>query len=452
MKQHAGAGAWLRAMAHHGLRSDWLVGILAVIIAFALGAILIVISGASVGDAYIAMFKGAIFNPDVLDSRGFDQAIRPLTDSLRFAAPLILAGLGLGFGFRAGLFNIGGQGQVIFGALGAIAVSIFLDLPPVAHLVVALLAAMIAGGIYAGIAGFLKAKTGANEVIITIMLNNIAGLAIAYALSKKAWQKPGQSNLITPRAEDSAALPTILPAPFKLHLGFVIAVIAVIVYWWLLERSTFGFEVRAVGANPNAAKTAGMSIGTVTTLTMVVSGIFAGLAGANEALGTMYHDNIGVTPTVAGSIGFDAITVALLGRNKPIGIFLSGLLFGAFKAGGFKMQTQGVPIDMILILESVIVLLIAAPALVRWLFHLPKPDGKSLRSIVAGISGAPGTSSATSGSLQEGAQHTGTWENGARNRAHEPASVAGNEDAENRLNRESSPLRAQTTSGKEEQA
>ena len=381
-------GSMFKALMHVSARSGWLVGILAVIIAFALGAILIVISGASVLDAYVAMFKGAIFNPDVLESRGFAQAIRPLTDSLRFAAPLVLAGLGLGFGFRAGLFNIGGQGQIIFGALAAIGVSIFFPMPPVLHLIVALAAAIIAGGIYAGIAGFLKAKTGANEVIITIMLNNIAGLALSFILSQSAWQKPNQSNLISPIARDSAALPSILPAPFKLHLGIIIAVIAVVVYWWLLERSTFGFEVRAVGANPNAARTAGMNIGKVTTMTMVVSGVFAGLAGANEALGTMYHDNTGVSIGIAGTIGFDAITVALLGRNKPWGIFFSGLLFGAFKAGGFKMQTQGVPIDMILILESVIVLLIAAPALVRWIFHLPRPDGKPLREVVAQMGAA----------------------------------------------------------------
>ena len=386
MKKTAAMGVWLRSYVHAAVRSSWLVGILAVIIAFLIGALLIVISGASVFDAYAAMFKGAIFNPDVLATRGFTQAIRPLTDSLRFAAPLILAGLGLGFGFRAGLFNIGGQGQIIFGAIAAIGVSIFFPMPAGIHLIVALLAALLAGGLYAGIAGFLKAKTGANEVIITIMLNNIAGLALAFVLSQDAWQKPNQNNLISPIARDSSALPAILPAPFKLHLGFIIAIMAVILYWWILERCTFGFEVRAVGANSHAARSAGMNIGRVTTLTMVASGMFCGLAGANEALGTMYLDNTGVGTAIAGSIGFDAITVALLGRNKPLGIFFSGLLFGAFKAGGFKMQTQGVPIDMILILESVIVLLIAAPALVRWLFHLPRPDGKGVRDLVAMVS------------------------------------------------------------------
>lgn len=159
----------------------------------------------------------------------------------------------------------------------------------------------------------------------------------------------------------------LLSAPFKLHAGIIVAIIALAAFWWLMERSTLGFKIRAVGANAAAARTAGISVERITAVTMVLSGAFLGLAGANEALGTLGY----VSRDVAGSIGFDAITVALLGRNKPLGTFGAGLLFGAFKAGGYLMQTKGVPIDMILILQSVIVLLIAAPALVRWLFRLP---------------------------------------------------------------------------------
>ncbi len=390
----AGLGGWLRAMVHSAPRSGWLVGILAVIIAFAIGAVFILIAGASVSAAYDAMFKGAIFNYDVVNTRGFMVAIRPFTDSLFFATPLIMAGLGLAFGFRAGLFNIGGAGQIMFGSLAAIWVAFKLDLPFGLHTLVALVAAAMAGGLYAGIAGFLKARTGANEVIVTIMLNQIAILAVAYTLSLPSWHRPGDNNPLTPIAKDTAGFPKILGEGFALHFGFILAIIAVVVFWWVLERSTFGFEVRAVGENPHAACTAGMNIGKVTTLTMLVSGIFAGLAGANEALGTMYQQNSGVASGIAGTIGFDAITVALLGRNKPWGVFFAGLLFGAFKAGGYKMQAQGVPIDMILILESVIVLLIAAPALVRWLFRLPKPDGKGLRELLAEMGGAAGATTA----------------------------------------------------------
>ncbi|MFC5383692.1 ABC transporter permease [Arcanobacterium hippocoleae] len=375
---------WLKGFLHTGLRSGWLVALLAVIFAFLIGAILIVIAGANVGEAYYAMFRGAIFDPQ---ARNFTRAILPLTNTLVYAAPLIIAGLGLGFGFQAGLFNIGGTGQLLFGAIGAIWVATKLTLPVGVHLLVALLVAMLAGGLYAGIAGFLKAKTGANEVIITIMLNSIAALAMAYLLSLPYWQAASSNNPQTAVASPTAQLPMLLPAPFKLHSGIIIAILATVIYWWVLQRSTFGFELRAVGANHHAAHTAGMSIARVTTLTMVGSGIFLGLAGANQALGTLGY----VTAGIAGSIGFDAITVALLGRNKPLGIFFSGLLFGAFQAGGYAMQTRDVPIDMILILQSLIVLFIAAPALVRFIVRLPKPDGKTLREYVATISEAQST-------------------------------------------------------------
>ncbi|MDC4233654.1 ABC transporter permease [Actinomyces sp. B33] len=377
-KSPSTAGIVLR----HALGSKWFVSILAVLVAFAIGAILILMAGASVTEAYYAMFRGAIFDPEAAT---LQRQIKPITNSFFYAIPLIIGGLGLGFGFRAGLFNIGGQGQVIFGALAAVWVGFHMSLPPVVHTLVAICAGVLAGALYAGIAGILKARTGANEVIVTIMLNSIAALALGYVLAQKAWQVPGSNQPQTPVVADSAAFPPLLPAPFKLHAGLLVAILAVLVFWWVLDRSTLGFEVRAVGANPDAARTAGVSVGRITTITMMISGAFMGLAGANEALGTIGY----VSRDVAGSIGFDAITVALLGRNKPIGTFFAGLLFGAFKAGGYVMQPKGVPIDMILILQSVIVLLIAAPALVRWLFRLPKAGERPLRAQLAGLSEAP---------------------------------------------------------------
>ena len=334
--------------------SQWFVSVLAVLIAFAIGAILIALSGASVLDAYYAMFRGSIVDPNAANAV---RTFKPLTDSLFYSIPLIISGLGLALGFRAGLFNIGGKGQIIVGALAAVWVGFSVNLPPVLHTLVALLVAIVAGGLYGGIAGVLKAKTGANEVIVTIMLNSIATLGLGYVLAQKAWQVPGTNQPVTPKVADSAAFARLLPAPFKLHVGFLVALVALVAFWWLIERSTLGFQIRA----------AGISVERITAITMVLSGAFLGLAGANEALGTIGY----VSRDVAGSIGFDAITVALLGRNKTWGTFGAGLLFGAFKAGGYTMQAKGVPIDMILILQSVIVLLIAAPALVRWLFRLP---------------------------------------------------------------------------------
>ena len=346
------------------LASQWFVSVLAVVIAFVIGAILIAMSGASVTEAYYAMFRGAIIDPE---AKTFTRTIMPLTNSLFFSIPLIIAGLGLAIGFRASLFNIGGKGQIIAGSLAAVWVGFSLNLPPVIHTLVAIAAAMLAGGLYAGIAGVLKAKTGANEVIVTIMLNMIAALGLGYTLGLKSWQAPGLNQPVTADVAESAELVRILPLPFRLHAGFIVSIIALAVFWWLMERSTLGFKIRAVGTNAAAARTAGISVEKITAVTMVISGAFLGLAGANEALGTLGY----VSRDVAGTIGFDAITVALLGRNKPLGTFCAGLLFGAFKAGGYLMQTKGVPIDMILILQSVIVLLIAAPALVRWMFRLP---------------------------------------------------------------------------------
>ncbi len=335
-------------------RIRWLVSLLAVVIAFAIGAVFIVLADASVVDAYYAMFRGSIVD---LNAPNAVRMIKPLTDSLFYSIPLIISGLGLALGFRAGLFNIGGKGQIIVGALAAVWVGFSLNLPPVVHTLVALLVAIVAGGLYGGIAGVLKAKTGANEVIVTIMLNSIATLGLGYILTQKAWQVPGTNQPVTPKVAESAALARLLPAPFKLHVGFLVALLALVAFWWLIERSTLGFQIRAVGANAAAARTAGISVERITAITMVLSGAFLGLAGANEALGTIGY----VSRDVAGSIGFDAITVALLGRNKTWGTFGAGLLFGAFKAGGYAMQAKGVPIDMILILQSVIVLLIAVP-------------------------------------------------------------------------------------------
>ena len=349
--------------------SQWFVSVISVVIAFLIGAILIAMTGASVTDAYYAMFRGAIVDPQ---ASTFVRTIKPLMDSVYFAIPLIISGLGLAFGFRAGLFNIGGKGQMIAGALAAVWVGFSLSLPPVVHTLVALTAAIVAGAAWGGIAGFLKAKTGANEVIVTIMLNSIATLALGYVLSQKAWQKPNSNQPITPNVADSAALAKLMSGPIKLHWGLIVALVALAVFWFLMERSTLGFQIRAVGANAAAARTAGISVERITAVTMMFSGAFLGLAGANEALGTLGY----VSRDVAGSIGFDAITVALLGRNKTWGTFGAGLLFGAFKAGGYAMQAKDVPIDMILILQAVIVLLIAAPALVRWLFRLP--DAKRL--------------------------------------------------------------------------
>lgn len=370
----AASGA-LRAIAHAFPRSNALVFLLAIFVSLLVGAVLMAIAGVSVVDGYSAMIRGAFYDWKASNPT---RQILPLTMSVFSAVPLVIAGLGLAFGFRAGLFNIGGKGQVVMGGIAAAWVGFSYDLPAPVHLLACLAASVAAGGLYGFIAGYLKAATGANEVIVTIMLNSIAGLLVAQLLRYDAFQRPGSNEPISPEISRNAQLPGM--SPYKIDAGVVIALLAAVFVWWYLERSTWGFELRAVGANPNAARTAGMSIGKVTALTMTLSGALCGLAGGVTITGDIKY----LTANFDGTLGFDAITVALLGRNRPLGTVMAGLLFGAFRAGGRKMEiTAQVPIDMVLILQAVIVLLIAAPALVRWLFRLPQPDGAGLRGLLS---------------------------------------------------------------------
>lgn len=324
--------------------------------------------------AYSSLFRGAVFDPQAAT---FQRAVRPLTETLTAATPLIFAGLGLAVAFRSGLFNIGAQGQVVLGATFAAFAGFTFDLPPVLHMVVAVLFGIVAGALWAGIAGVLKARTGANEVIVTIMLNAIAGFLMAYLLTTTAFKRPG-SNPISPILDDDAMFPRLLGDGFRLHLGFVLALLAAWGVWWLMERSADGYRFRAVGLNPDAARTAGIRISSVYVKVMLVAGALAGMGGVSQVLGTegVLQDG------VAGSIGFDAITVALLGRSTPAGTVGAALLFGALRAGSPLMQTvSGTPIDIVLVVQAVIVLLIAAPPLVRAIFRLPAPS--SSREVAA---------------------------------------------------------------------
>ncbi|MFZ5871954.1 MAG: ABC transporter permease, partial [Actinomycetota bacterium] len=264
----------------------------------------------AVGSAYAALFQGAIVD---VGAGTVTAAIRPLTESLVFAAPLIAAGLAVGLAFRSGLFNIGAEGQIILGAVGASYVGFAWQLPVVVHMVVAVLAAMALGALWGGIPGVLKARTGAHEVITTIMLNNIARFLLAFLLSTSAFQRPGRNDPISPRVADSAALPQLLGGWSRLHLGLLLALAAAAAVWWLLNRSTLGFKLRAVGANPAAARTAGIRTGSMTFTAMALAGGLAGLAGGFQILGT----EKALTGGISAGIGFDAITVALLGRGNP---------------------------------------------------------------------------------------------------------------------------------------
>ena len=327
----------------------------------------------SITGAYGALIRGAVWNGD---APTFARQVRPLTETLKFSAPLILAGLGVGLAFRAGLFNIGGRGQMLIGGGAAGWVAVSLDAPGPVVLVTSVVVGAVAGGAWAGIAGLLKARTGAHEVIVTIMLNYVAFYLLFYALSKPGLMRaPGSGNPKTEAIPEGARLPKLFGDEFNVHWGFAIALVAVAVCWWLLSKSALGFRFRAVGENPAAAEASGIDVGRTYVTVMVMAGALVGLAGVNQTLGTVTS---GVTSGLDAGIGFDAITVALLGRSRPLGVLAAGLLFGALKAGGFQMSTgEGIPVEIVLVIQSLIVLFIAAPPLVRAMFRLPTKEARA---------------------------------------------------------------------------
>jgi ABC-type uncharacterized transport system permease subunit len=317
-----------------------------------LGAIKLMADG--VWLAYTAMFSGAF------------GSIYALSETLFAATPLILAGLSVALGFRAGLFNIGVSGQMLMGGMAAVWVGLNLNLPGYLHLPLALLLSILGGAIYAGLSGFLKARTGAHEVITTIMLNFVAFYFVEYLLKTPVFQDPDRNNPISDTLPPSVRLPEMFGGGYRVSFGLLIAIAAVFFALWLLYRSTLGFEFRAVGYNPTASRYAGMKVPTLYVLVMAISGALAGLAGANQALGTSpYH----VTSAFAGTIGFDAIALALLGRSHPVGVFWSSLLFGALIAGGRAMQAAAqIPLELVTVIQALFIIFIAAPELVRVIF------------------------------------------------------------------------------------
>lgn len=374
-----------------------IISILAVVLALVVGAILIAATDPevqkaagyffarpgdtfkaiwdSVSSAYVSMFQGAVYN---FRRPTFAAGIRPLTETLMFATPLIVSGLGVALAFRVGLFNIGGQGQILIAAAASAWVGFSWNLPPVIHLVLAVVAGIAGGAIWAGIVGVLKARTGAHEVIVTIMLNYIAFYLVAYMLRTQGLlQAPGSNNPKAPPIHANAVFPPLFGEQYNLTWAFVVVIAATVFVWWLINRSSLGFRFRAVGENPNAARVAGINVKNIYLYAMLIAGGLVGIAGASQALGVFPQ---GISSGVDAGIGFDAITVALLGRSKPWGVFIAGLLFGALKAGGFTIQAANdIPIDIVLVMQSLIVLFVAAPPLVRAIFRLPTPGSTPRR-------------------------------------------------------------------------
>ena len=326
--------------------------------------------------AYGSMFEGSLGNPARIiaalqsgDPKAIAEAFFPITDSLVTATPYIFAGLAVAVGFRAGLFNIGVEGQLFIGAICSVWVGFAVKgLPAILHIPLAMLAGALGGALWAFIPAILKAKAGAHEVINTIMMNYIAFRLSEWLLGDKGpLQRPGTANPVSPFIEPSAELPRFFPDPIRFHLGFFIALGVAFLVWWFLFKTTWGFEVRTVGQNPNAAKYAGMSITRNIVIAMCLSGALAGLAGANEVQGVNHN----LAYAFSSGYGFDSIALALLGKSHPAGVVGAALLFGTLRSGATRMQNIArIPVDIIDIILALVIAFIAAPAIIRFLYRL----------------------------------------------------------------------------------
>jgi simple sugar transport system permease protein len=308
-------------------------------------------------DGYAGLFQGAF---------GTQKAI---IGTLVRATPYIFAGLAVALAFRCGLFNIGAEGQLVLGALCSAWVGFSLaGLPAVLHLPLTLLAGMAGGFLWGAVPGILKARTGAHEVITTIMLNYIAAQLAGYLLNGP-WKDPNPNNVTaqTPRIDEAARLPDLLPG---LHWGVVLAFVVALAVWYFLWKTTWGFEIRTVGANSSAAKYAGINVSRNIVLAMALSGMLAGLAGAVQVAGVNYRSTLGFNV----GYGFDSIAIALLGRNTPLGVVLSALLFGGLRNGATLMQfrTQ-ISADIISVIQALILIFVAAEQIIRWLYRIRVP-------------------------------------------------------------------------------
>jgi ABC-type uncharacterized transport system, permease component len=334
----------------------------------------------NIGNAYYAMLIGAFGDPTKIaaalgtsDPKVIAAAIRPLTETLIAASPLIFTGLAVAIAFRSGVFNIGVEGQFILGAMGAsVAVLVFRDLPAPILLVVAIAAGTLSGAAWGFIPGFLKARTGAHEVITTIMLNYVAAQLVLFGLRSDFLRQAGSNAPISKVLSTIVRVPFIVELPaIRLHYGIVVALIMAALVSWFMFKTTKGFELRAAGFNLRAARYAGMSAGGSIILAMTISGALAGLGGSFEVLGTAGQ----MTNDLSAGFGFNAIALALLAGNRPLGVVLAALLFGALRTGGGLMQVKtGIPLDLLVFIQALVIMFVAAPVLVRSIYRMhPRP-------------------------------------------------------------------------------
>jgi simple sugar transport system permease protein len=389
---------WRRLFVRKGFSETILLPVLAVFTALVIGGLIVAFTNAdnlaawrnffhdplgalaktwtTIRDAYSAMFLGAFGDPAEIikqfnvwiqtgESKGLLSAIRPLGESLLLSVPYILAGLGVAVGFQCNLFNIGAEGQLYIGGLATAYVGYAVHgLPWYVHMPLAILAGAVAAGLWGFVPGILKARFGAHEVINTIMMNYIAYRLMDYLLNGP--MKSGGTPA-TPSVLPTAVLPTLFPAPVRLHWGFFIALALAVVVYWLLWKTPFGMELRMVGVNDKAARYAGINVKKTMVIAMVISAILCGLAGSVHLLGVDHR----MMPSFSPGYGFDAIALALLGNSHPLGVVLSSLLFAFLRGGAPRMQVvAGTPVEIIRIIQGMVIVFVAAPEIIRGIYRL----------------------------------------------------------------------------------
>lgn len=391
-----------RIFIRKGIWASLVVPVLSVFTAFIIGGVIIAASNTAVlaawgniftaplealritfktvYDAYLALFQGAFGQPAELSAalrtwretgqtQALWAALRPLGESLVISTPYIYAGLSVAFGMRGGLFNIGAEGQLFVGGLASAYVGYAVKgLPWIVHMPLAILAGLAAGALWGAIPGLLKAKTGAHEVINTIMMNYVAFRLTDYLLTGPM-ARPDRLP-ITPQVLPSAYIPTIFPPPVRFHWGFFLALGAAALMYWFLWKTTRGMEIRMTGQNQDAARYAGVRIAVITVLTMAVAGALAGMSGTNQILAVDHQ----LVRAFSTGYGFDSIALALLGNSHPLGVVLSSLLFGFLRGGAARMQSvAGTPVEIIRIIQGMVIIFVAAPAIIRSLYRLKTP-------------------------------------------------------------------------------
>jgi ABC-type uncharacterized transport system permease subunit len=345
----------------------------------------------NVGAAYRAIFTGSVVDPQgfwhsLTTGKGWPNTLTPISETLTYATPLVIVSIGVGIAFQTGLFNIGANGQAVIGGIAGAVVGSMINLPTFIHLPFSLIGAIVGGMVCGAVPGVLKAYTGAHEVIVTLMFNYVTYAFLLYAVLSTPFQQPGQSNDIGRTLDPTAILsPLFGPSSgLRVSYGIFVAAAVVVFAWWLLDRSSLGFDFRVTGANPSAARASGINARYVIITVFLISGGLAGLAGYVQVASTTHYIDGGFLIGNAG-IGFTAITVALLGRNRPMGIVWASLLFAALSVGGRNMQAStGIPLDLATVIQSAIVLFVATPVLVKEVFRLKKAPTSTLQLATTG--------------------------------------------------------------------